>query len=141
MVDVGNRVFTNVMLYVQNFYPDADFNNSVAAIPQHLPAVSVRQMDSREVALDLSLGDTDEDYAIDSNIEIQVYSAKSTDEARNIIKAACDAMRGMTYSRNFGPTEIPLPNDPNQYRWVARFHRIIGGVEEIPKYIIPTGGN
>jgi len=139
MVDVSNRVFTNVMIYVQEQYPSVEFNNTLTASPQSLPAVSVRQIDSPEVALDLSLGDPDEDYAVESNVEIQAYSAKSTEEARNIIKAACDAMRGMSYQRTFGATEISLPNDPNQFRWIARFRRIIGGVDEIPKYT--TGGN
>lgn len=139
MLDVGNRVFSNVMIYVHERYPDVEFNNTVSAIPESLPAVSVRTLDDREMAIDLSSGDSDEDYTIDSNVEIQVYSAKSTDEARKIIKAACDAMRGMAYRRTFGPTEIPLGYDANQYRCVARFQRIVSGLDEIPKFTI--GGN
>lgn len=139
MLDVSNRVFSNVMTYVHERYPDVEFNNTVSAIPESLPAVSVRTLDDREMAIDLSSGDSDEDYTIDSNVEIQVYSAKSTDEARKIIKAACDAMRGMAYRRTFGPTEIPLGYDANQYRCVARFQRIVSGLDEIPKFTI--GGN
>lgn len=140
MLDVSNRVFSNVMIYVQERYPDVEFNNTVSAIPESLPAVSVRTLDDREMAIDLSQGDPSEDYTIDSNVEIQVYSAKSTEEARKIIKAACDAMRGMSYTRNFGPTEIPLGYDANQYRCVARFQRIVSGLDEIPKFNT-TGGN
>lgn len=139
MLDVSNRVFSNVMTYVHERYPDVEFNNTVSAIPESLPAVSVRTLDDREMAIDLSSGDSDEDYTIDSNVEIQVYSAKSTDEARKIIKAACDAMRGMAYRRTFGPTEIPLGYDANQYRCIARFQRIVSGLDEIPKFT--TGGN
>lgn len=139
MLDVSNRVFSNVMIYVRERYPDVEFNNTVSAIPESLPAVSVITLDDREMAVDLSSGDPNEDYTIDSNVEIQVYSAKSTDEARKIIKAACDAMRGMSYTRNFGPTEIPLGHDANQYRCVARFQRIVSDLDEIPKFT--TGGN
>lgn len=134
MVDVINRVYTNVKTYVQRLYPEVNFQNTVTATSPSLPAVSVTQLDGREVALDLSPGDPSEDYAIDSNVEIQVESNKSNNEARKIISAACDAMRGMSYSRQFGPTEIPLPNRPNEYRWVARFQRIIGGIDEIPRF-------
>lgn len=141
MVDVQNRVFSNVKFYVQNLYPEVYFSDAVTASAPDLPAVSVKQIDSREVALDLSLGDPNEDYAVDSNFEIQTYSNVSTSEARKIIKAACDAMRGMSYSRTYGPAEIEMPNKPNEYRWVARFQRIIGGIDEIPKYTTTNGGN
>lgn len=134
MVDVINRVLTNVKIYVQSKYPKVYFQNADTASTPTLPAVSVKQIDGRETALDLSLGDTDEDYAIESTIEVQAYSNKSTSEARKIITAACDAMRGMSYRRTFGPAEIELPNEPNQYRWIARFERIIGSVDEIPRY-------
>ena len=140
MLDVSNRVFSNVMAYVLERYPNVEFNNTVAAMPQSLPAVSVRTLDDREMAIDLSPGDPDEDYTIDSNVEIQVYSAKSTDEARKIIRIACDAMRGMSYTRAYGPTEIPLGYDANQYRCVARFQRLVSSLDEIPKFIT-TGGN
>lgn len=141
MVDVSNRVFTNVKTYVQSLYPEVHFQNAVTASAPTLPAVSVKQLDSREVALDLSLGVIGEDYAIDSNVEIQAYSAKSTSEAKKIITAACDAMRGMSYQRTYGPGEVPLPNEVNQFRWVARFQRIVGSIDEIPKYQIQSGGN
>lgn len=139
MLDVSNRVFSNVMIYVQQRYPDVEFNNTVSAIPESLPAVSVITLDDREMAVDLSSGDPNEDYTIDSNVEIQVYSAKSTDEARKIIRTACDAMRGMAYRRTYGPTEIPLGYDANQYRCVARFQRLVSGLDELPKFT--TGDN
>ena len=141
MVDVIDRVYTNVKLYVTNLYPEVNFQNTVTASNPKLPAVSVRQIDGREVALDLSTGVPGEDYAIDSSVEIQVYSSKSSTEAKNIIKAACDAMRGMSYTRTYGAAEILLPHETNQFRWVARFQRIIGGIDEIPRFTIPTGGN
>lgn len=134
MVDPTNRVYSNVKKYVKERYPEVHFQDSVTASTPTLPAVSVNLIDSRETALDLSLGDPEEDYAVDVAFEIQCYSNKSNSEARKIINAACDAMRGMTFARTFGAMKIDLPNDPNTFRYVARFQRIVSSVDEIPQY-------
>lgn len=134
MVDPTNRVYSNVKKYVRERYPEVHFQDSVTASTPTLPAVSVNLIDSRETALDLSLGDPEEDYAVDVSFEIQCYSNKSNTEARKIINAACDAMRGMTFARTFGAMKIDLPNDPNTFRYVARFQRIVSSVDEIPQY-------
>lgn len=134
MVDPTNRVYSNVKKYVKERYPEVYFQDSVTASEPKLPAVSVNLIDSRETALDLSLGDPEEDYAVDVTFEIQCYSNKSNTEARKIINAACDAMRGMTFARTFGAMKIDLPNDPNTFRYVARFQRIVSSVDEIPTY-------
>lgn len=134
MVDPTNRVYSNVKKYVKERYPEVHFQDSVTASTPRLPAVSVNLIDSRETALDLSLGDPEEDYAVDVSFEIQCYSNKSNTEARKIINAACDAMRGMTFARTFGAMKIDLPNDPNTFRYVARFQRIVCSVDEIPTY-------
>lgn len=138
MVDPTNRVFSNVKAYVQEQYPEVYFQDTVTATTPTLPAVSVNLIDSRETALDLSLGDPSEDYAVNVTFEIQCYSNKSNSEARKIINAACDAMRGMTFARTFGATKVDLPNDPNTFRYIARFQRIVGSLDELPKY---NGGN
>lgn len=138
MVDPTNRVFSNVKAYVKERYPEVNFQDTVTATTPTLPAVSVNLIDSRETALDLSLGDPSEDYAVNVTFEIQCYSNKSNSEARKIINAACDAMRGMTFARTFGAMKVDLPNDANTFRYIARFQRIVGSLDELPKY---QGGN
>lgn len=138
MIDVSNRVFSNVRYYVKQRYPKVNFQNATSVTPPDVPACSVIQIDNSEVALDLGGGDPDEDFSVDSNIEIQVYSNVSDSEAKNIMTAACNAMRGMAYARTYGITFIRDRNVPNAYRCVARFRRIVSSLDEIPKF---TGGN
>lgn len=138
MVDVSNRVFTNVKIYVQRKYPKVNFQDTSSVTPPQVPACSVIQIDSPEVALDLGGGDPDEDFSVNSTVEIQVYSNKSASEAKDIITEACKAMRGMAYARTYGITPIRNQNAPNTHRYVARFRRIVSSLDEIPKF---TGGN
>lgn len=134
MLEIENRVYTNVKIYVTARYPEVNFQNVETVSSPDLPAVSVRQLDSREVALDLGGGDPDEDFSVDSNFEIQSYSNKSELEAKKILVAACNAMRGMAYRRTYGIATIPVAKKPNQYRCVARFARIVSSLDEIPKF-------
>lgn len=134
MVDVSNRVYSNVEIYVKRTFPAVYCQNSLTATPDGFPSVSVRQIDSPETAVDLDPGDLSQDFAVNSNVEIQVYSNKSITEAKAIINEACDAMRGMAYTRRYGPSEVQDLAYPNMYRMVARFSRIIRSVNEIPKY-------
>ena len=134
MLDVSNRVFSNVETYVKDVHPEANFQNYDTASPPDLPAVSVVQIDNPEVAVDLGSGDPNEDFSVESNIEIQVYSNKSVSEAKKILTTACNAMRGMAYTRVYGIANVPTRNVPNQYRCVARFRRIVSSLDELPKF-------
>ena len=134
MVDVSNRVYSNVEKYVKTAYPSVHCQNSLTATPDSFPSMAVRQIDAAEVAVDMDGGDPTHDFAVNSSVEIQVYSAKSITEAKTIINQACDAMRGMAYSRRYGPSEVQDRAYPNMYRMVARFSRIISGLDEIPKF-------
>ena len=134
MVDVSNRVFTNVETYVHQTFPSVDCQNVELLISPKFPAMSVRQIDMPEVALDLDPGSLDQEFAVNSNVEIQVFSINSITEARSIISLACDAMRGMGYTRRYGATEIRDTSRPNLFRMVARFSRIVSSLDEIPKF-------
>ena len=134
MIDVFSRVFTNVRIHVGRLFPSVNTQNSRTATPPSLPAVSVLSIDAPEVALDLDLGTTEDDVAIRSNIEIQVYSNRSITESRQIITAACNAMRGMTYRRTFGPAEVVDNSNPNLYRMIARFSRIVSDLDDLPRF-------
>lgn len=134
MTDPSNRVFTNVKYYVTQTFPNVNAQNSRTASPPSLPAMAVLTIDSPETALDLDFGTTEDEVAITSNVEIHVYSNKSVTESKNIIKAACKAMRGMSYRRTFGPSEVIDNLNPNLYRMVARFQRIVSNLDDIPRF-------
>jgi len=137
MIDPSNRVFTNVMLYVQHAYDgtlNIHFQNSNTVTPEKLPSVSVVQQDCYEADVDLSPGDPDVDYSVRSTVQIDTYSSKSPTEAKEIMDAACKAMRGMAYSRINGPYDLTAKTRPNYYRYVARFARVVSTLDEIPRY-------
>ena len=134
MIDVSNRVYTNVKTYVQRLYPATHFQNSQTATIPSFPSVSVKSINNAEVGVELGEYELGDELAVESAMEIQVYSAVGIDEARNIINAACDAMRGMSYTRTYGAYEIADAGHPNLYRMVARFSRIVHGLSDIDRF-------
>ena len=134
MVDVRNRVFTNVKTYVNSIYPNVNCQNSRTISTPELPALAFEQIDNTEVAVDLDKGNFDDDVAVNSTVEIQVYSNKDIIEATDIINAACKAMRAMNYTRNYGAREVTIAEQRGIHRMVARFSRIIHGIDDVPKF-------
>lgn len=134
MVDVNNRVFTNVKTHVQSEYSNASFQNSRTFTSAKFPSVCVIQIDNTEVALDLGAGSVTDDPAVRSVIEVQVISNKSITEAKEIMASACNAMRGMSYTREYGVADITDYGSVNSYRVVARFSRIVHALTDIPRF-------
>lgn len=128
MLNVENRVFTNIKKHVSDIC--SEVVNDSSKSPASFPCMSVVQIDSPDYAMDLE----NTENAVQSVVEIQVFSNKSITEAKNIISKACDGMRIMGYVRNYGPMKISNAADTNIYRMVARFRRIVSSVDEIEKF-------
>lgn len=128
MIDVSNRVFTNIKKYVSNKCTNVQ-SSSQKKTPE-FPAMSVVQIDNTDAAIDLE----NTENAVDSSIEIQAFSNISITEAKEIISLACDAMRIMGYVRTYGPRGVDNVEDKNLHRMVARFHRIVHSVDAIEKF-------
>lgn len=128
MIDVSNRVFSNIKSYVAEACKNV--SNYSSKSPPSFPAVSVVQMDNTEACMDLE----NSENAVKSVIEIQCYSNKNITESKNIINQCCDAMRKMGYIRTYGPKPIENASDTNIYRTVARFNRLVSTVNDIEKF-------
>lgn len=128
MINVENRVLTNVKTYISNVCQTVQ--NDSAKSPASFPAVSVEQIDNPDTAVDLENAEN----AVVSMIEIQSFSNKNITEAKTIINKACDGMRIMGYVRQYGPKRVQNAADTNIYRMVARFRRIVSSVDEIEKF-------
>lgn len=128
MIDVSNRVLTNIKTYISDVC-DTVQNDSKKS-PTSFPALSVEQIDNPDAAVDLE----NTENAVTSTIEIQAFSNRNITEAKTIINKACDGMRIMGYVRNYGPTRVQNAADTNIYRMVARFRRIVSSVDEIEKF-------
>ena len=128
MIDVSNRVLTNVGTYVADICENVQ--SSTSKTPAEFPSLSVVQIDNPDEAVDLENAEN----AVESVIEIQSFSRKNITEAKTVISKACDAMRIMGYARRYGPTEIKNANDTNICRMTARFGRIVSSVDEIEKF-------
>lgn len=128
MIDVSNRVLSNIKTYVKDTCKNV--SNYSSKSPPSFPAVSVVQIDNQDACMDLENSET----AVESVIEIQCYSNKNITEAKNIINQCCDAMRKMGYARAYGPKPIDNASDANIYRMVARFKRLVASVDDIAKF-------
>lgn len=128
MIDVSNRVLSNIKTYVSDIC--SNVQGSTSKTPPVFPALGVVQIDNPDVALDLE----NSENAVESVIEIQSYSNKSLNEAKTLINKACDGMRIMGYARRTGPMEVRNASDTNINRMVARFARIVSSVDEIKKF-------
>lgn len=127
MIDVSNRVLTNIKTYVAETCKNV--SNYSSKSPPSFPAVSVVQIDNLDACMDLE----NSENAVKSVIEIQCYSNKNITESKSIINQCCDAMRKMGYIRTYGPKTIDNASDTNIYRTVARFNRLVSSVNEIEK--------
>lgn len=128
MIDYWNRILTNIKIAESGTCPNISSTNSDR--PPGFPALLVDQIDNPDTAEDLE----NSENAVESTIEIQAYSNKSMTESRKIINIACDAMRHMGYRRRMGPKQVANAENSKIFRMVARFSRIIGTGEEIPKF-------
>ncbi len=128
MIDVSNRVLSNIKTYVKDTCKNV--SNYSSKSPPSFPAVSVVQIDNQDACMDLENSET----AAESVIEIQCYSNKNITEAKNIINQCCDAMRKMGYARAYGPKPIDNASDTNIYRMVARLKRLVASVDDIAKF-------
>ena len=128
MIDVSNRVLSNVKTYISDSCKNV--SNYSSKSPPSFPAVSVVQIDNLDACMDLE----NSENAVKSVIEIQCYSNKNITESRNIINQCCDAMRKMGYIRTYGAKPIENASDTNIYRMVARFNRLVSSVDEIEKF-------
>ena len=128
MIDVSNRVLSNIKTYVKDTCKNV--SNYSSKSPPSFPAVSVVQIDNQDACMDLE----NNENAVESVIEIQCYSNKNITEAKDIINQCCDAMRKMGYARAYGPKHIENASDTNIYRMVARFKRLAASVDDITKF-------
>ena len=128
MIDVANRVLTNIKTSIVDVCKTVSSNNT--NIPSTFPVALVDQIDSPDRAMDLE----NSENAVNSVIEIQTYSNKSLSEAKIIMSFCCDAMRLMGYVRLYGPRKVTNANDTNIFRMVARFNRIVSSVNDIQRF-------
>ena len=128
MIDVSNRVLSNIKTYVADSCKNV--GNYSSKSPPSFPALSVIQIDNADACMDLE----NSENTVKSVIEIQSYSNKNITESKNIINQCCDAMRTMGYVRTYGPKQIENASDTNIYRTVTRFNRLVSSVDEIKKF-------
>lgn len=123
MLDPLNKVITIVKYKIKAKCPNG--GESTSATPPSFPFVAFKQIDNATTAEDME----NNENAVNSVIEITVFSNKNITEARNIMSLVCDEMQKLGYQRK-GPFEPKNVSDTNIYRMIYRFNRIIGVGEE-----------
>ena len=79
MIDVSNRVLTNVKTYISDICQNVQSDST--RTPPSFPSASVVQIDNPDTAVDLE----NTENAVFSTIEIQSFSNKNITEAKTII--------------------------------------------------------
>lgn len=123
MLDPLSKVITIIKYKIKKKCPNG--GESTSATPPSFPFAGFKQLDNATTAEDME----NNENAVNSVIEITVFSNKNITEARNIMSFVCDEMRQLGYQRK-GPFEPKNVSDTNIYRVIYRFNRIIGVGEE-----------
>lgn len=122
-----NGVYTRVHDAVKASYADAYVTAAYENIPSAFPAVFVREIGSVQGQRAVTFTTDDEQYQ--STFEVQVFCDKQM-TAYSIMSIVQASMREMHYIQDMLQ---PIDNiDRTIFRLVARFHRTIGGGEDMP---------
>lgn len=128
MIRVLNRVITNLKIHTKCENIQSEPNRK----SPKFPTIGVQEKDGSERFLDLE----NTENGINSMIQIDTYSQLSLQEAIELMDLCCEAMRMMGYIRVVGPMQINNEIDKSIHRQVARFNRLVGSLEEIPRFNI-----
>ena len=119
---VYSRVSANGRIRLVSKYPKINFTNSTPKSNiTSFPTVVISDLDGNDTGRTLEGNDVNATF---SNIEIQVTTNTSQEDANYIADVCYDLITTMRY----GATLRPSPNSikDNEYRNVARYRRLVG---------------
>lgn len=119
---VFSRVSANGRIKLQPKYPKINFTNSTPKSKiTSFPTVVISDMDSSDTARTF---EGDEVNATYSNIEIQVITNTSQEDADYVADVCYDLISALSYGASLRPK--PNSTQDNEYRNVARYRRAVG---------------
>ena len=129
--DIASIVFTRIKTIatdrLKNKYPDIFFSTaqSLPKEPQ-FPTILVKRMQGSEQGQTL---EGTELNAILSTFQIEVFDNISEKHAQEVADVVCEIMKSMRYEMIGEP--FPDNSDDEVYRNVARYRRIVGGLDTL----------
>ena len=127
-----NQIYSTIVDAVQTAFPSAYCAGRLEPIPDHFPAVYIRP-------IGISTPAEWETLEFDGSVwrptfEIQIFSNKENDageEAYAIASTVSAVMKSMYFLCDLLE---PIENiDPSVFRLVGRWHRLIGGADDLPE--------
>lgn len=126
-----NAVYTRIVKAVRASYPNCYYSGRNEPVPPSLPAVYAREIGYFQPPENVTLENDDEQYQ--STFEVQVFSnlqAGAETEGYGIMNVVQGVMRELGYILDMLE---PMPNaDTAIFRLIGRWHRHIGGADELP---------
>lgn len=126
-----NAVYTRLVKALKWAFPDCYYTGRLEPIPQKLPTMYAREIGNMQPVENVTLSYDDEQYQ--STFEVQVFSnlqAGAETEAYAIMAIAQRVLKGLGYIQDMLE---PMPNaDATIFRLIGRWHRQIGGGDEMP---------
>lgn len=130
MIYWQNRILTNIKIAFgdkcTNVVPSRNNNETV------FPACLVRTVQDTAIAGDL--GSSGEENAVNCGVQVEIYSKKSLSDAISLMSVVNRAMYRMGFSRREGARQVSNVEQPDIYRVVARYTRVIGSEDVIKKF-------
>lgn len=125
-----NRILTNVktLLGDRCKHVTSRRTNLSASFPSCLVKVSLNNSFSDDLD-----NDRDEECAVYCGVTIEMYTRDSLESAMSLIAIANTAMMRMGFRRTEGPFHIEEEVQPELFRVLARYDRIIGSGDIIDK--------
>ena len=122
-----NAIYSRLYTAINAAYTNAYITSSYEISPPQFPAVFIREIGSVQNTNAVTFSVDDDQYQ--STYEVQIFCDKQM-TAYQIMSIVQAEMRAMFYIEDMIQ---PVENlDKTIYRLVARFHRTIGGGEEMP---------
>ena len=119
MIDIENKVYTEVRNAVKVFNSNASVSGTYTDTPSSFPHVSVEETDNASVTSAIST--TDREYAANLTYTVNIYTNTKTAkaDAKALAAVVSDTFSAMGFSRSM---KQELPNiDRTIYRLILRF--------------------
>ena len=125
ILDPSNQVYTILKNGISDLSPG--FINVIPSEPPPYPYTYFKAAGAKETACDME----NNENAVVSTIELQVYFDQNYEEAHQIITAESDIMRGLGYQRISGPLCTDDAEKTGINKLTAKYERIFCDGDEL----------
>lgn len=123
MIDVENKVYTNVREAVKAFNSSVNVSGTYTDTPQSFPHISIEEIDNSVITSASSTSDREFAANVTYTVNIYTNTKKAKSDAKALAEVVSDAFTAMGFARSM---RQPMPNiDRTIYRLLMRFQGVV----------------